>query len=979
MDQKVWTRIAEIFDAALDRAPAERRAYVEHACGGDTALMGQVTQLLDEFDRAGDFLEEPVSAPVRALVSGELLSGRYRIEQMLGRGGMGEVYQAHDEFVHEQVALKTLRPDMAMDAEFVQRFRREVQLSRKVTHPNVCRVFDVGIHAGRSGRPVHFYTMELLDGETLAARLRRTGPLSTGEGYRLATQLGAGLAAAHAVGIVHRDFKSGNVMLCDRGAVIMDFGLARVSVAAGPRGESSALTVTGQLAGTIAYMSPEQLAEETVTPSSDIYSLGIVLFEMMTGRLPFNNTHIIQSAMQRASESGPDVGLLAPALDPAWTAAISGCLQRDPARRFRHVLEVVEALRPRWRPPMAYWNRRRWVKATAGTLTAAAVMAAIPVYFRFSDQEAVLPEGAQVLISPITNSTGESRYDATTELLRNQLAQSVRLALIEGRALASTLTQMGKPDSDDPRDIREAAWRLNAVLSVFGSVSRVGPDYALNLQVETRGAQPDNPRTKMLRSFSAPNPEGLMRSVRDASIWIRETAGESAASIASFDRLPDNATTASWEALAVYARGQQFFMNQNFNPAIDKFAEALAADPNFTLAALRRGDLLISQNRPNEGFRQYRAAVSMLKERPVTRPEELYGRGMFALDCGDFETANRHFRTWTLEYPHDWRARFYHVMPLCMTGHAAQGLELMNTLRVSMPDYADAYAQTIWCHLVLGHTREARALLPTFRRLSTPQGRADRADLHDAHIRFREGDCLGCLEVLRKVRRTTRYSRFAADAMLYEVLLLIDAGYADVGAANADMFLRAGSWEDARPQQIVLLIAQAWAEMVSGRHALAVEHAQRAMTSEAGALILALAGTIFARAGVMELASNALNLCEGFDDIPIYRIAQHRIRGETARRAGRTNEALAELRSAAALEPSIAHRQYLIEALPAGSEERLRLIKEALRAPWQNLRPPPIHHIGAMRLAVGDALDAGIDDSFVRMFSESSQTLKQAL
>jgi tetratricopeptide (TPR) repeat protein len=470
-----------------------------------------------------------------------------------------------------------------------------------------------------------------------------------------------------------------------------------------------------------------------------------------------------------------------------------------------------------------------------------------------------------------------------------------------------------------------------------------------------------------------------MRSVREATLWIRTTIGEAASELSTFDRLPEDTTTPSWEALTSYARGQQLFMNQSFNPAIDKFLEALEVDPKFTLAALRRADLLVSQNRPGEGFAQYRAAMAMLEERQVTRPEELYGLGMFALDSGDFASANRHLRTWALEYPNDWRARFYRVMPLCMTGYAAEALELTKALIEEMPEYPDHYAQTIWCLLVLGETSEARALLPTFQRLSEPQGRADRARMLTAHALFRDGDCVACLEALRAVRRSTTRPRFAADAMLYEALLLIDAGYPEAAADNAGVFLRAGSWEDARPQQTVLLIVKAWAEMLSSRLATAVELAQQAVETESAALTLALAGTIFARAGVLDLADEALRRCAALEDIVIYRIARHRIQGELARSAGDDARALAELRSAADLEPAIAHKQYLIDALPSGSGERLRLVREALRAPWQNLRPPPIHHIGAMRVAVADALAAGIDDAFARRFAESSTQLKQLL
>ena len=628
--------------------------------------------------------------------------------------------------------------------------------------------------------------------------------------------------------------------------------------------------------------------------------------------------------------------------------AITRCLEREPTKRFSSARNLATALRPRWQPPMVYWNRRQWLTAAG---VAVAGVALVPVGLRFTEQTPVLPEGAEALLIPIANSTGESQLDGITELFRNQLAQSVRLNLLERGRLSSALVQMGKAeDSTDPTALREAAWRSNAVVSIFGSVSNVGPDYALNIQLETRGSQPDNPRTKTLRSFSASDPSALMRSVRDASIWVRETIGESAATIAAFDRLPADTTTNSWEALTFYARGQQFILKNDYELALLQFRAALEADPKFTLAAMRLGDVLMSQNQQTAGIAQWRTAIAMLKERSVTRAEELFGRGMFAFDSGDLEASERHFRTWAAEYPHDWNAAYYRWIPLCMNGHAAQALEVLTALKPLIPDYADLYTSLIACHLILGQTDAARELVPTVRRVS-PANRRERADLREAFIRFREADLVGCLEVLRPVQKST-YRRGAADAMLQEGLLLIDAGYPEASAANIERFLRSGSWLESAPEQISLRVVQAWAEMLAGRHADAVEHARLALGSETGPLIVALTGTIFARAGARSFANDALRIASQFSDIQLYRMARHRILGAVAHATNRVDEAVVEFRAAAALEPLIAHRQYLIDALPMGSRERVDLAVQALRNPWQNLRPPLMHHIGAIATAV---------------------------
>jgi hypothetical protein len=167
--------------------------------------------------------------------------------------------------------------------------------------------------------------------------------------------------------------------------------------------------------------------------------------------------------------------------------------------------------------------------------------------------------------------------------------------------------------------------------------------------------------------------------------------------------------------------------------------------------------------------------------------------------------------------------------------------------------------------------------------------------------------------------------------------------------------------------------------MLSGRRAAAIENAQRAVAGEAAPIIIALAGTLFARSGATALARQAMRATEGFEDIPVFRMARHRITGELARQAGNTELALTELRSAAALEPAIAHRQYLIEALPAGSEERISLSRNALRFPWQNLRPPLMYHIGAVGTAVADVLAARVPDGFAARFSDSAGILRSML
>jgi serine/threonine protein kinase/tetratricopeptide (TPR) repeat protein len=363
-----WERIKDIFDSALSLAAEARPSFLNGACEGQPELRLEIERLLRQHDSAGEFMLEPL-VPSGSLADGEVVAGRYRIVRMLGRGGMGEVYEAHDQFLSEGVALKTLRADLSRNEDLIRRFQREIQLARRVTHPSVCRVFEVGVHEPSPGWSVRFFTMELLKGETLSARLHAQGRLTRAEAFGFAAQMAEGLQAAHSAGIIHTDFKSSNVMLVpDPGgaerAVIMDFGLARSASGLGPGGPTFTHSLWGNVAGTLAYMSPEQLAGGALTPASDIYSFGIVLFEMATGKLPFDDRHLIHSAMQRVSGE-VDVRALSPEIDRRWEAVIIRCLHKDPEKRFASAADLADWFHQRVgvKNFYKYWTRRDWVRA----------------------------------------------------------------------------------------------------------------------------------------------------------------------------------------------------------------------------------------------------------------------------------------------------------------------------------------------------------------------------------------------------------------------------------------------------------------------------------------------------------------------------------------------------------------------------------------------------------------------------------------
>jgi serine/threonine-protein kinase len=262
---------------------------------------------------------------------GRLLAGRYRIIALLGKGGMGEVYRADDLTLGQPVALKFLPEEATRDESLLERFRNEVRVARRVSHPNVCRVYDVGEVDGHT-----FFTMEYVDGEDLASLLRRIGRLPQDKAIEISRQLCAGLAAAHAKGVLHRDLKPANIMLDGRGQVVItDFGLA---------GLNDQIQGADIRSGTPAYMSPEQLAGKEVTARSDIYALGLVLYEVFTGKRAFTAEALAELVRTRGGTTPSRPSSVVKDLDPAVERVILRCLEPDPARRPASVLSIVGAL-----------------------------------------------------------------------------------------------------------------------------------------------------------------------------------------------------------------------------------------------------------------------------------------------------------------------------------------------------------------------------------------------------------------------------------------------------------------------------------------------------------------------------------------------------------------------------------------------------------------------------------------------------------
>ncbi len=370
-----WERVKNLFEKAAELPEEAREAFLRRECPDDEEIRNEVRRLLgfgavaeafvDRIPGVAGMLAEAAEGP-RSCEPGEVLAGRFRIVRLVGRGGMGEVFEAFDELLEQRVALKTIRPEIVHEPKMEERFRREILLARQVTHPNVCRVYDF-VKTDRLG----FLTMEFLEGETLAQFLRRRKRLALDEARPLIDQMAAALAAAHRAGVVHRDFKSANVFLTqerDGGTrvVVTDFGLARSTA------PDEAESATGMGAGTPAFMAPEQLDGRPVGPAADIYALGLVMYEMATGSLPYTGDSPLQVAVRRLREKPKPPRAVAPEVDSRWEAVILRCLEAEPEDRFAEASGVVKSLASRYSLP---WIRIRksWRLGTVAIVTVVGV------------------------------------------------------------------------------------------------------------------------------------------------------------------------------------------------------------------------------------------------------------------------------------------------------------------------------------------------------------------------------------------------------------------------------------------------------------------------------------------------------------------------------------------------------------------------------------------------------------------------------
>ncbi|MDX1500844.1 MAG: serine/threonine-protein kinase [Thermoanaerobaculia bacterium] len=588
-------------------------------------------------DRRSGSVEQVDIPPM--LSPGQILADRFEVVRMLGRGGMGAVYEAIDRDLDTRVALKVLGPEIARDPGALERFRRETTLARRVTHPNACRIYDLFRHGDG---PI--LSMELLEGETLAERLRRQGPMSPAETLPIAQQVAAGLDAGHRVGVVHRDVKSGNVMLVEgpqgERAVVTDFGLATSTRTA--QASALHLTRTGQILGTPAFMSPEQLEGRETTPATDVYGLGVVIFEMLTGKLPFDGDSPYTVAARQLREETPSPRRFLPDLDRRWERVILACLERDAADRFQRTTEVVAALKGERKVPSA---RRASRLARRGVVAAAILLAAAiallwPRWMGRSPPEesrGATAVEARVLIADFDNRTGDPALAGLLEsAVARALAAAPSASLVPEEQIARTLRLMRKPP-DARIDVamgREICLRDGIRALLTGRIDTVGSSYLVSVNL----VDPQDGSVVAAMAEEAGGPADLADAVHRLAARVGESLREEIQRIRDTQRGLQRASTDSLRALELHTEAEAAAGDGDYGVAEELFRLAIDEDPEFASAHILLMWSIYNQGRPPEEYLPYGQRALALAD-GVADWERFFIRGSFHQVRGEYERA----------------------------------------------------------------------------------------------------------------------------------------------------------------------------------------------------------------------------------------------------------------------------------------------------------------------------------------------------
>jgi serine/threonine protein kinase/tetratricopeptide (TPR) repeat protein len=603
--------------------------------------------------------------PLRELASGTTFAQRYQVIEELGRGGMGRVYKVFDTEVREKLALKLVHPDVAADEPTIERFRNELRLARTVSHRHICRMHDLGREAETG---TYFITMEYVPGEDLKSLIHSIGALPVGKAASIARQAAEGLAEAHRLGVVHRDLKPQNIMI-DRegGARIMDFGVARSVKAKG-------ITGAGAVIGTPEYMSPEQVDGKEADARSDIYALGVVLFEMLTGRLPFEGETPLAVAVKQKSETPPDPGTLNAQIPEDLRRLVLKCLEKDKGRRVQSADDLVAEL-VRIEKTLPATTRALPVRKTATSkqitvrlpskkfwIPAAAVLLALLALLVWQLVPEAEASKRTVAVLGFKNQTGDPGLDYLRETMSNllitSLEQSRHMRVASWQRLRDLCRQAGRDEAalfDEDAGL-EVCRRDGIEAVVVGFFTKAGETFVSDVKVLDVGSR------EVLISASARGGglDSILRSqIDEISRAVSRGVGRPPLKLDKPRAKIIDLTTDSLEAYSYFLRGRDQVENLMASEAKGLLEKAISLDPNFAVAYLylaRAEFILVEFNGRDRALRRAKELSARASDKERLYIEAEYARGIE----GDGARANRLLLELTDKYAQE-KYAFYEI------------------------------------------------------------------------------------------------------------------------------------------------------------------------------------------------------------------------------------------------------------------------------------------------------------------------------